>query len=125
MSPSSTSCWRTDAQPDCSAASSRHCALVRAVPSPGLIPASIAGARYFLIVLRSTPRLVAISLNERPAHQWVKISRTSVTSNVLLAISLPGNTTPTWADFILRGPTTRRDTLGNYVSENPQTWGIS
>jgi hypothetical protein len=44
----------------------------------------------FLIVLRSTPRLVAISLCERPAYQWTKISVTSVTSNVLLAKLTPG-----------------------------------
>jgi nicotinamide mononucleotide (NMN) deamidase PncC len=36
---------------------------------PGTSPASIAGATYFFTVLRSTPRLVAISLCERPARQ--------------------------------------------------------
>ena len=35
-------------------------------------------------------RLVAISLCERPAYQWTKISVTSVTSNVLLVKLTPG-----------------------------------
>ncbi|GAA4178509.1 hypothetical protein GCM10022251_82690 [Phytohabitans flavus] len=39
------------------------------------------------IVLRSTPSDVPTSLIDRPAYQWMKISVTSTTSNVLLAIS--------------------------------------
>jgi hypothetical protein len=41
------------------------------------------------IVLRSTPRLCAISLLFRPACQWTRISMMSTTSKVLLAIGLP------------------------------------
>ena len=40
-------------------------------------------------VLRSTSRLSAISLSDRPACQCIKISVTSITSNVLLAIGPP------------------------------------
>ncbi len=39
--------------------------------------------------MRSSPRLVAISLCDRPASQWTKISITFGTSNVLLAIKAP------------------------------------
>jgi hypothetical protein len=45
--------------------------------------------RYFFTVLRSSPKLSAISLCERPASQWTKISVTLGTSNVLLAIKAP------------------------------------
>src|SRR5579859_7014065 len=47
---------------------------------------------YLRSVLRSTSRLPAISLSERPACQCIKISVTSITSNVLLAIGLPSST---------------------------------
>jgi len=52
-------------------------------------------------------RLVfSISLCERPAYQWMKISVTSVTSNVLLAKLTPRPANQrTGADFRLRGPT--------------------
>ena len=56
---------------------------------PGLIPAAIAGAVYLRTVLRSTPKLSAISACERPACQRTKISVTSITSNVLLATWSP------------------------------------
>nr|WP_279926684.1 hypothetical protein [Streptomyces chengmaiensis] len=36
---------------------------------PGVIPAFSAGARYFLIVLRSTPSEVDTWLLDRPAYQ--------------------------------------------------------
>jgi hypothetical protein len=49
------------------------------------MPAATAGAVYLRSVLRSTPRLVAISFCDRPAYQWVKISTTSIMSKVLLA----------------------------------------
>jgi len=39
--------------------------------------------------LRSNPKLVAISLYERPAFNWTKISVTSCTSKLLLAIQAP------------------------------------
>jgi hypothetical protein len=38
-------------------------------PGAEVIPASTAGDTYFFTVLRSTPRLVAISLCDRPACQ--------------------------------------------------------
>ena len=53
---------------------------------PGRRPAANAGARYLRIVLRSTPNDTDTSLIERPAYQWMKISVTSTTLNVLLAI---------------------------------------
>src|SRR5690349_3798339 len=53
---------------------------------PGARPAATAGAKYLRIVLRSTPNDTDTSLSERPAYQWMKISVTSTTSNVLLAI---------------------------------------
>ena len=56
---------------------------------PGVMPAASAGAMYFRSVLRSTPRLAAISFFDRPACQCIKISVTSITSNVLLAIGPP------------------------------------
>ncbi|MGW6739262.1 hypothetical protein ACWGDX_00690 [Streptomyces sp. NPDC055025] len=37
---------------------------------PGVIPAASAGARYFLIVLRSSPSDAASCVFERPAYQW-------------------------------------------------------
>jgi hypothetical protein len=40
-------------------------------------------SRYLRIVLRSTPSDVATSVIERPAYQWMKISVTSTTPNVL------------------------------------------
>lgn len=67
---------------------SAHSASLRAGP-PGTIPAAKAGDTYFSTVLRSTPRLVAISLCDLPACQWTKISVTSTTLNVLLANPAP------------------------------------
>jgi len=58
---------------------------------PGLLPAASAGAMYFRSGLRSTPRLCAISFFDRPACQCIKISATSITSNVLPAIGLPSS----------------------------------
>ena len=52
---------------------------------PGAIPAATAGATYLRTVLRSTPRLWATSLIERPACQRTKISVMSTTWKVLLA----------------------------------------
>src|SRR5712691_9612049 len=68
--------------------SSAHSSSLLAGP-PGAIPAASAGARYFRSVLRSTPRLSAISFFDRPACQCMSISVTSITSNVLLAIGPP------------------------------------
>src|SRR5919197_4046013 len=57
---------------------------------PGTIPAATAGATYLRTVLRSTPRLRATSLMERPACQWTRISVMSTTWKVLLAtLTLP------------------------------------
>jgi len=56
---------------------------------PARIPAAIAGAVYLRTVLRSTPKLAAMSACERPACQCTKISVTSITSNVLLATWSP------------------------------------
>ena len=83
-----------------------------------------------MIVLRSTPKLVATSLCERPAYQWTKISVTSVTSNVLLAISPPGTRReprkPVRCEDLNPSDTLTlpvgnyvSDALRNYVSENP------
>jgi len=49
------------------------------------MPAATAGAMYLRTVLRSTPRLWATSLIERPACQWTRISVISTTWKVLLA----------------------------------------
>ena len=70
--------------------SSAHSSWLLASP-PGAIPAAAAGAVYFRSVLRSTSRLPATSLSERPACQCIKISVTSITSNVLLAIGPPSS----------------------------------
>src|SRR5580693_560408 len=86
---------------------------------PGLIPAA-AGAMYFRNVLRSTPRLWAISFFDRPACQCIKISVTSITSNVLLAIGLPP-LSQTGGRLLLLDGQVHHDThlipMGNYVSE--------
>jgi hypothetical protein len=66
----------------------RHRSSATGAP-PGLIPAACAAATYFRVVLRSTPRLCAISLLFRPACQWTRISMMSTTSKVLLAIGSP------------------------------------
>src|SRR5215470_13159730 len=71
-----------------SRASSAHWSSATGGP-PGLIPAASAAAMYLLAVLRSTPRLCAISLLLRPACQWTRISMMSTTSKVLLAIGPP------------------------------------
>ena len=60
---------------------------------PGRCPPPPPGATYFRSVLRSTPRLRAISFFDRPACQCTSISVTSITSNVLLAIGLPSSQT--------------------------------
>src|SRR5580700_12008755 len=86
---------------------------------PGLIPAASAGARYFRSVLRSTPRLWAIWFFDRPACQCIKISVTSITSNVLLAIGLPPSCRTGGRLLLLDGqvhPDTHVIPMGNYVS---------
>ena len=60
-------------------ASAIHSAFPSGAPR-GTSPAAIAGAVYFRIVLRSIPKLSAISACERPACQCTKISVTSITS---------------------------------------------
>ena len=52
---------------------------------PGWMPASWAAWVYLRTVLRSTPRLRAISEIGRPACQWTRISVMSTTLKVLLA----------------------------------------
>jgi hypothetical protein len=94
------------------------------------------GVRYFFTVLRSSPRLVAISFCERPASQCTKISVTFGTSKVLLAIKAP----VAWADReqpSIYEDSTNRDTrvvpvrnyvstpLGNYVSDKRLNPGIA
>jgi hypothetical protein len=83
-----------------------------------LIPAASAGAMYFRSVLRSTPRLWAISFFDRPACQCIKISVTSITSNVLLAIGLPSSSR-TGGRLLLVDGQVHHDThaipMGNYV----------
>src|SRR5215472_18532294 len=85
---------------------------------PGTMPAATAGAMYFRSVLRSTPRLSAISFFDRPACQCIKISLTSITSNVLLAISLPPSSR-TGGRLPLPDGQVHHDThavpMGNYV----------
>ncbi len=53
---------------------------------PGLMPASSAGAMYFRTVLGSTPTLDATTDFGRPACQCCRISTTSITSKLLLAM---------------------------------------
>ncbi len=81
------------------------------------MPAASAGAMYFRSVLRSTPRLSAISFFDRPACQCIKISVTSITSNVLLAISPPSS--QTGGRLLLLDGQVHHDThvipMGNYV----------
>jgi hypothetical protein len=96
---------------------------------PVAAPAAIAGLRYFFTVLRSTPRLAAISLRDRPACQWIKISVTSTALKLLLAAKAPVSL------FRREPPSDREDhttdatlafpvgnyvsaDLGNYVSDN-------
>jgi hypothetical protein len=64
--------------------SSTHLAALIDSP-PGWMPASRAAAVYLRTVLRSTPRLRAISEIGRPACQWTRISVMSTTLKVLLA----------------------------------------
>ena len=83
------------------------------------MPAASAGAMYFRSVLRSTPRLCAISFFDRPACQCIKISVTSITSNVLLAIGLPSSSRTGGRLLLLDGQVhydTHAIPLGNYVS---------
>ena len=82
------------------------------------MPAASAGAMYFRNVLRSTPRLWAISFFDRPACQCIKISVTSITSNVLLAIGLPSSSRTGGRLLLLDGQVhhdTRVIPMGNYV----------
>lgn len=61
-------------------------------PAPATALRSLAarpGARHLRTVLRSSPRLSAISLLLLPTYQCARISVTSTTSNVLLAIGHP------------------------------------
>jgi hypothetical protein len=74
------------------AARSRHSAAPTGGP-PGARPSASAGARYLRTVLRSSPRLSAIWFLLLPAYQCARISVTSTTSNVLLAIGPPPVTT--------------------------------
>jgi len=99
--------------------SSAHSSSVFGGP-PGAMPAASAGAMYFRSVLRSTPRLAAISFFDRPACQCIKISVTSITSNVLLAIGLPSSSRTGGRFHHLDGqvhPDTHLIPMGNYVSE--------
>ena len=81
------------------------------------MPAAAAGATYLRIVLRSTPRLCDISFSDLPACQCTSISVTSITSNVLLAISLPPS--QTGGRLLLLDGQVHHDThaipMGNYV----------
>ena len=97
------------------------------------MPAASAGARYFRSVLRSTPRLSAISFFDRPACQCIKISVTSITSNVLLAIG-PPSPSRTGGRLLLLDGQVHHDThvipmgnyvigAGNYVSVSPSELG--
>ena len=54
--------------------SSAHSSWLLPGPLPGAIPAATAGLTYLRSVLRSTSRLSAISLSDRPACQCIKIS---------------------------------------------------
>ncbi|WP_454561870.1 hypothetical protein [Mycobacterium haemophilum] len=86
---------------------------------PGANPAAIAGATYLRTVLRSTPRLSAISLSDQPACQCTKISVISTTLNVLLAN--PGSHHLTrWEQPSTCKDHTSHDTphhpVGNYVN---------
>jgi hypothetical protein len=53
---------------------------------PGINPAATAGAQVLMDRLMVYPNDTDTSRIERPADQWIKISVTSTTSNVLLAI---------------------------------------
>src|SRR5215471_8808114 len=112
--------------------SSAHSSSLFAQP-PGTMPAASAGAMYFRSVLRSTPRLCAIWFFDRPACQCIKISVTSITSNVLLAIGLP-SWSRTGGRLLLLDGQINHDThliptgnyviaAGNYVSVNPSERG--
>ena len=87
---------------------------------------------YFRSVLRSTPRLSAISFFDRPACQCTSISVTSITPNVLLAISLPSS--QTGGRLLLLDGQIHHDThaipmenyvigVGNYVIATPSKLG--
>ena len=112
--------------------SSAHSSSLFAGP-PGAMPAASAGARYFRSVLRSTPRLSAISFFDRPACQCMSISVTSITSNVLLAIG-PPSPSRTGGRLLLLDGQVHHDThvipmgnyvigVGNYVSVSPSELG--
>ena len=100
---------------------------------PGVMPAASAGAMYLRSVLRSTPRLSAISFFDRPACQCISISVTSITSNVLLAIGLPP-LSRTGGRLLLLDGQVHHDThlipmgnyvigVGNYLSARPSDLG--
>src|SRR5215467_4510783 len=85
---------------------------------PGAMPAASAGAMYFRSVLRSTPKLAAIWFFDRPACQCIKISVTSITSNVLLAIGPRPRTGREGRLLLLDGqvhPDTHAIPMGNHV----------
>ncbi len=97
------------------------------------MPAASAGAMYFRSVLRSTPRLAASSFFDRPACQCTKISVTSITSNVLLAIG-PRPLAGREGRLLLLDGQVHHDThpipignyvieVGNYLSANPSDLG--
>ena len=104
--------------------SSAHSCSVLAGP-PGTMPPASAGAMYLRSVLRSTPKLAAIWFFDRPACQCIKISVTSITSNVLLAIGLPSSQTGGRL-LHLDGqvhPDTHPIPMGNYVIVSPSEVG--
>ena len=84
------------------------------------MPAATAGAMYLRSVLRSTPKLAASSFFDRPACQCIKISVTSITSNVLPAIR-PRPRTGRGGRLLLLDGQIHHDThlipMGNYVIE--------
>ena len=88
-------------------------------PWPGISPPlwlKESDAPHRRAVLRSTSSLPAISLSDRPACQCIKISVTSITSNVLLAIGPPSST---GGRLLLLDGQVHHDThaipMGNYV----------
>src|SRR5258705_4816865 len=100
-------------QPITSAAQSA-CAIVG---PPGVIPAATAGVTYFRIVFLSTPSEVDTSLIERPAYQWIKISVTSTTSKLLLAIGSLARRR--------RGRTLHDREDHTQTARSPSPWGIT
>lgn len=59
-----------------------------------MMPSAIAGAKYLATVLRDTPRLLAISLTERPACQCIRISAMSTTWNAFRAMIALSSASP-------------------------------